>query len=103
MYFCPHPRRYPRNGQGRGPRKKVNPRRNPPLIPPQPPPQIVQIMRQPQLVTAIPTLLEEVEEWEVNVIQSKDKGKEKMKEPEIMSIEKERVTKEPIQMTMDKA
>ena len=48
MYFCPHPRRYPGNGQGRGPRRQVTPPRDRPPMPPQSPPQNFQILRQPQ-------------------------------------------------------
>ena len=103
MYFCPHPKRYPGNGQGRGPRRQVAPPRDRPPMPPQPPPQNVQILRQPQSGAAIPTLPEVVEEQAVNVIRIEEKGKEKMKEPEIMPIKRARVMKEPIQMTMEEA
>ena len=33
MYFCPHPRRFPGNGQGRGPRRQVTPPRERPKHP----------------------------------------------------------------------
>ena len=33
MYFCPHPRRHPGNGQGRGPRRQVTPPRDRPQAP----------------------------------------------------------------------
>ena len=33
MYFCPHPRRYPGNGLGRGPRRQVTPPRDRPQAP----------------------------------------------------------------------
>ena len=40
MYFCPHPRRHPRNGQGRGPRRQVTPPRERPQAPAQPQPPV---------------------------------------------------------------
>ena len=50
MYFCPHPRRHPGNGQGRGPRRQVTPPRDRPQAPAQPQPPVIQpqILRQPQ-------------------------------------------------------
>ena len=50
--------------------------------------------RPPQPVAAIPPLPEEVEERAVNVIQLESKGKEKVKEPEVMPIKKARVSEE---------
>ena len=70
MYFCPHPRRHPGNGQGRGPRRQVTPPRDRPQAPAQPQPPVVQpqILRQPQAAAAIPPLPEVAEERAVNVI-----------------------------------
>ena len=97
MYFCPHPRRHPGNGQGRGPRRQVTPPRDRPQAPahqPQPPVVQPQILRQPQAAAAIPPLSEVAEERAVNVIQLEAKGKEKMKELEVMPIKKARVSEE---------
>ena len=89
MYFCPHPRRHPGNGQGRGPRRQVTPPRDRPQAPAQ-----SQILRQPQATTAIPPLPEVNEERAVNVIQLEAKGKEKVREPDVMPIKKARVSEE---------
>ena len=98
MYFCPHPRRFPGNGQGRGPSRQVTPPRGRPQAPmqPQPPPQVIQpqILRQPQEPAAIPPLPEVTEEHAVNVILIEAKSKEKMKEPKIMPVKKARVSEE---------
>ena len=96
MYFCPHPRRYPGNGQGRGQRRQVTPPRERPQAPAQPQPPVVQpqILRQPQAAAAIPPLPEVNEERAVNVIQLEAKGKEKIKEPDVMPIKKARVSEE---------
>ena len=109
MYFCPHPRRYPGNGQGRGPRRQVTPPRERPQAPvqPQPPPAVQpQILRHPpRAAAAIPPLPKIAEERAVNVIQLETKGKEKEIEPEVMPIKKARVSKEvtgpPGSMAMD--
>ena len=50
----------------------------------------------PQAVAAIPPLSEVAEERAVNVIQLEEKGKEKMKEPQVMPIKKARVSEEVI-------
>ena len=96
MYFFPHPRRHPRNGQGRGPRRQVTPPRERPQVPAQPQPPLVQpqILRQPQAAVAIPSLPKVAEERAVNVIQLEAKGKEKMKELEVMPIKNARVSEE---------
>ena len=98
MYFCPHPRRYFGNNQGRGPQRQVTPPRDRPQEPAQPqqPPTVQpQILRRPpQAAVAIPPLPEEVEERAVNVIQLESKDKEKIKEPEVMPIKKARVSEE---------
>ena len=96
MYFFPHPRRHPRNGQGRGPRRQVTPPRDRPqaLSQPQPPVAQPQILRQPQATAAIPPLPEVNEERAVNVIQLEAKGKEKIREPNVMPIKKARVSEE---------
>ena len=106
MYFCPHPRRYPGNGQGRGPRRQVTPPRERPQAPVQPPLAAQpQILRRPQPAAAIPPLPEAAEERAVNVIQLESKGKEKVKEPEVMPIKKARVSEEvtgpPASMAVD--
>ena len=72
MYFCPHPRRHPGNGQGRGPRRQVTPPRDRPQAPAQPQPPVAQpqiLRQQPQATAAIPPLPEVNEERAVNVIQ----------------------------------
>ena len=106
MYFCPHPRRYPGNGQGRGPRRQVTPPRERPQAPVQPPLAAQpQILRRPQPAAAIPPLPEAAEERAVNVIQLESKGKEKVREPEVMPIKKARVSEEvtgpPASMAVD--
>ena len=91
MYFCPQPRRYARNNQGRGPGEQVTRLRDRPQapVPPPPPAMQPQVLRQlPQSVAEIPPLPEEAGERAVNVIQLETKGKEKMKEPKIVPIKK---------------
>ena len=106
MYFCPHPRRYQGNGQGRGPRRQVTPPRERPQAPVQPPLAVQpQILRRPQPAAKVPPLPEAADERAINVIQLESKGKEKIKEPEVMPIKKARVSEEvtgpPASMAMD--
>ena len=98
MYFCPHPRRYHGNGQGRGPTRQVTPPRDRPQAQPQVQPvEQPQILRRPpQAAATIPPLPETAGERAVNVIQLETKGKEKMKEPEVMPIQKARLSEEVI-------
>ena len=91
MYFCPQPRRYARNNQGRGLARQVTPPRDRPQAPAPPPPPVVQpqVLRQPpQPVAKIPPLPEEAGERAVNVIQQESKGKEKVMEPKIIAVNK---------------
>ena len=91
MYFCPQPRRYAGNNQGRGPARQVTPPRDRPQAPAPPPPPIVpqQVLRRPpQPVAEVPPLPEEAGERAVNVIQLESKGKEKVAEPEIVAVKR---------------
>ena len=91
MYFCPRPRRYAGNNQGRGPARQVTPPPGRPqaLAPPPPPIMQPQVLRQPpQPVAKIPPLPQETDNRAVNVIQLESKGKEKVMEPEIIAIKR---------------
>ena len=84
----------------------MTPPRERPQAPVQPPLAAQpQILRRPQPAAAIPPLTEAAEERAVNVIQLESKGKEKIREPEIMPIKKARVSEEvtgpPASMAMD--
>ena len=85
------------NGQGRGPRRQLIPPRDRPQAPAQPQSQPIkqpQVMRHaPQAAVAIPPLPEEADERAVNVIQLESKGKEKIKELEVIPVKKTRVKK----------
>ena len=62
-------------------------------------------MRRPQPAAEVPPLPEAADERAINVIQLETKGKEKIKEPEVMPIKKARVSEEvtgpPASMAMD--
>ena len=91
IYFCPQPRRYAGNNQGRGQARQVTPPRDRPTTPAPPPPSVMQpqvLRRPPQPVAEIPPLPKETDERTDNVIQLESKGKEKVMEPEIIAVKR---------------
>ena len=85
MYFCPHPQRYFKNGQERGPRRQLTLPKDRPqdLVQPQPQP-----VEQPQILRHPPQA--------ANVIHLEAKGKEKVEEPKVMPVERTKTKKEQV-------